>query len=59
MADNSEWCFVDVGDGYYQLRSRSSGMMIDVADEVTDDGGNIIQWPDNGEDNQQWRLEPL
>ena len=42
MADNSEWCFVDVGEGYYQIRSRSSGLVIDV-DNLGEEDGRFVE----------------
>ena len=39
--------------------SVHSGQLIDVAGLSTAPGGRVIQWPDNGGRNQQWRFEWL
>jgi galactan endo-1,6-beta-galactosidase len=36
--------------------NRNSGKVLDVSGRSTADGGNVIQWTDNGGSNQQWSL---
>jgi hypothetical protein len=43
-------------DGVYRLVNANGGELLDAADQGTAAGTPIIQWPDNGGDNQQWRL---
>lgn len=45
--------------GTYVLTATHSGQALDVADDSTADGANVVQWPYNGGANQQWRVEPL
>ena len=40
-----------------QLTSVASGKNVDVYGAFTSDGAPVIQWPDNGGRNQQWRFE--
>ena len=58
-SENLDWCLMDVGDGYYKIKSRSSGLVVDVNGRSMADGTNIIQWSDNGQPNQQWKLETV
>ncbi|WP_185966838.1 RICIN domain-containing protein [Clostridium sp. HBUAS56017] len=38
----------------YKLINRNSGKLLDVDNKSTADGGNVIQWADNGGNNQRW-----
>ncbi|AEW98041.1 Glycoside hydrolase family 59 [Streptantibioticus cattleyicolor NRRL 8057 = DSM 46488] len=42
--------------GTYRLVSRNSGQVLDAKGAGTADGTPVIQWPDNGGANQEWRL---
>jgi hypothetical protein len=44
---------------YYQLVSRNSGKVAEVASNSTADGGNVQQWTWNGGNNQQWSFVAL
>ncbi|MDG9703896.1 RICIN domain-containing protein [Streptomyces sp. DH37] len=35
---NQQWRFVDPGDGFYRLKTRQSGKLLDVAGASTTDG---------------------
>lgn len=39
---------------YYRLLNQNSGQALDVNAASTANGANIIQWPQNGGNNQQW-----
>ena len=54
--NNQQWQFVDSGGGYYRLKSRHSGKVLDVYNFSTADGGAIVQWTDHNGTNQQFRL---
>ena len=54
--NNQQWQFVDSGGGYYRIKSRHSGKVLDVSDFSTADGGAVVQWTDLNGTNQQWRL---
>ncbi|MFE9748053.1 family 43 glycosylhydrolase [Saccharothrix saharensis] len=49
-----QWQFVDSGGGYYRLKSRHSGKVLDFAD--TADRTGLTQWTDHNGTNQQFRL---
>jgi hypothetical protein len=51
-----QWQFVDSGGGYYRLRSRHSGKVIDIQDFSTAGGANVMQFSDLNGTNQQFRL---
>ncbi len=40
----------------YQVQNRKSGLLLDVNGGSTSTGATVIQWPDNGGTNQQWRI---
>ncbi|GHH43298.1 family 43 glycosylhydrolase [Lentzea cavernae] len=46
----------DSPDGHVRLISRASGKAVDVLDFSAANGAQMIQWPDTGGTNQQWRL---
>lgn len=41
----------------FKFVNQKSGKLIDVSGGSTADGGNIIQWRDNGGNNQRWQLQ--
>lgn len=41
---------------YYRFINTSSGDVMDVNQSPTISGANIIQWPQNGGNNQQWTI---
>ncbi|WP_315066744.1 RICIN domain-containing protein [uncultured Clostridium sp.] len=45
-----------VSDGTYKLINRNSGKALDVYNNSTADGADVIQWSDNGENNQKWAI---
>jgi poly(3-hydroxybutyrate) depolymerase len=51
---NQQFDFVDSGDGYYRIRARHSGMVLQVAGSGT--GADITQQPDSNATNQQWKV---
>ncbi|WP_231500079.1 RICIN domain-containing protein [Saccharothrix sp. NRRL B-16314] len=51
-----QWQFVDSGGGYYRLKSRLSGKVVDIAASSTANGANVVQWTDKNTANQQFRL---
>jgi hypothetical protein len=52
---SQQWKLDKVGD-HYKLTNRKSGKVLDVNDESTEEGTDIIQWDDKaeGNDNQRW-----
>ncbi|MGW5714960.1 RICIN domain-containing protein [Amycolatopsis sp. NPDC003865] len=51
---NQQFDFLDSGDGYYRVRARHSGLVLQVAGSGT--GADITQQPDSGAAAQQWRV---
>ncbi|MEV4148751.1 RICIN domain-containing protein [Amycolatopsis sp. NPDC049691] len=51
---NQQFDFLDSGDGYYRVRARHSGLVLQVAGSAT--GADITQQPDSGAAAQQWRV---
>lgn len=40
-----------------RLTNRNSGLVLDVYQQSTADGGDAVQWAWNGGDNQRWRVQ--
>ena len=47
---------VKAGD-YVKFVNRKSGKVLDVPNLSKEEGVDMIQWEDNGGENQQWKLE--
>lgn len=45
--------------GVYIIKSKNSDLVMDVYGGGIDQGVNIIQWPQHGRSNQQWKFESL
>ncbi|MBO3739199.1 RICIN domain-containing protein [Actinoplanes flavus] len=50
-----QWQFVDAGSGYYKIRSRHSGLFLELPNAT--DGTQLIQNTDNGTTRQQFTLK--
>lgn len=55
--DNQIFNFTYVGNGYYIIKSISSGKFLDVKGGNGEAGSSIIQCDYNGNDNQLWKLK--
>ncbi|OLF14765.1 glycosyl hydrolase family 95 catalytic domain-containing protein [Actinophytocola xanthii] len=51
---NQQFDFLDSGGGFYRVRARHSGLVLQVAGTGT--GADITQQPDTGATSQQWRV---
>ncbi|WP_370973483.1 RICIN domain-containing protein [Amycolatopsis sp. cg9] len=51
---NQQFDFLDSGDGYYRVRARHSGLVLQVAGSAS--GADISQQADSGAPAQQWRV---
>jgi beta-xylosidase len=51
---NQQFDFVDAGGGYYRIRARHSGLVLQIAGTGT--GADITQQPDTGATSQQWQV---
>ncbi len=54
----AQWALAGLGDGFYKVVNRESGLVLDVSASSTATGADVVQYQDNGGDNQQWRLVP-
>ncbi|PZG00301.1 pectate lyase family protein [Micromonospora deserti] len=54
-ATNQQFQFVDVGNGYYQLRSRHSGKVVTVPNAV--DGAQVVQTTASSDTKQHFTLK--
>ena len=52
---NQQFDFVDSGGGYYRIRSRNSGLVLQVASSSA--GADITQQPDSNATSQQWQVK--
>lgn len=50
-----QWQFVDAGSGWYKIRSRHSGLFLELPN--TNDGTQLVQNADNGTTRQQFTLK--
>jgi alpha-galactosidase len=41
----------------YTLAAQHSGKLLDVSNNATNDGADIVQWAANGQPNQRWRFQ--
>jgi endoglucanase len=51
---NQQWQLVDSGGGYYQLRARHSGKVVDVSSAA--DGADVVQRTSSSATSQQFRV---
>ncbi|WP_410645823.1 RICIN domain-containing protein [Amycolatopsis sp. lyj-346] len=56
-AANQQFDFLASTDGYYRIRARHSGLVLQVASSAS--GADITQQPDTGATTQQWRVTDL
>ena len=54
--DAQLWKFISAGSGYYYIQNKL-GYYLDVYNNQTADGTNVIVYSLNGGKNQQWKLE--
>jgi endo-1,4-beta-xylanase len=53
-ATNQQFDFLDSGGGYYRIRARHSGLVLQVAN--SNSGADISQQPDSNATSQQWQV---
>lgn len=56
---NQQWQLIPVLDAHstgdaWKIKNRNSGKLLEISGQSTSDGGQAIQWEDNGGYNQQW-----
>lgn len=47
---------VYTGDGYYNIKCTPTNFLVDVYNNETTNGTNVMQWTANGGNNQKWRF---
>lgn len=59
--ENQSWFLEYAGNGYFYIRSRWSGLYLEVSGASTANGANIQQWTfwSPNPNHQQWRLIPV
>lgn len=58
LGTNEQWMTEYAGDGYYYIRSRHSGLYLEVPNGSTTNNARIQQAAWNGEAKQRWRFIP-
>lgn len=56
-APRGQWNLIGQGNGVYKIVNRGSGLVLDVNQASTEPGGKVIQYADNGGENQLWTLK--
>lgn len=54
---NQQFYVRSLGNGYWTIQARHSGMLIDVSGQATSEGARVLQWPATSGYNQQWQLK--
>lgn len=58
-ANSQLWQFIDLHNGYFNIKNLYSGKSIDNANQQDGAGNQLIQWnTDQGNANQQWKITP-
>ena len=52
---SQQWVTEAMGSGYFRVKSRFSGLCMDVNAASTADGASVIQWACGTGTNQQWK----
>ncbi len=58
-ADSQKWSFESVGNGYYRIRSKATGLYLDVVNNKTANGTNVQVYKGNGAVAQQFKLNKI
>ena len=57
--DNQKWTFESVGNGYYRIKSKATGLYLDVVGNSTGNGTNVQVYKGNGSVAQQFKLNKI
>ena len=57
--DNQKWSFEIAGDGYYKIRSKLTGLYLDVYGNGTGNGTNVGVYEENDSTAQMFRLNTI
>ena len=57
-SNTQKWIITTDNEGYQTIKNASDGTVLDVMNEQTDAGANIIHWgeKETGSDNQKWQV---
>lgn len=58
-ADNQKWSFESLGNGYYRIRAKTTGLYLDVVGNGTANGTNVQVYKGNGSVAQQFKLNKI
>lgn len=59
-ADDQLWHLDPLGgddEGFFRIRNRASGLVLDVSGSSKEKGGKVILWTPHAGHNQQWRVQ--
>jgi len=51
------WGLIGVGDGWYKIVDRTTGKVLDVPHSSAESDVPLMEYEDNGGENQLWKLE--
>lgn len=57
--DNQKWFFESIGNGYYKIQSKSTGLYLDVNNNKTANGTNVQVYKGNTSLGQQFKLNKI
>ena len=57
--DNQKWIFESIGNGCYKIKSKSTGLYLDVSGNKTANGTNVQVYKGNSSTAQQFKLSKI
>lgn len=58
MTGGDDWCFINAGDGYYEIKNTKSGYALDIYKVRTDPQTKAVIWEwGDGQANRKFRLD--
>lgn len=52
----ANWEITQLMDGYVQMKMQGTNLLMDLAGNNTNNGGEVIVWGNNNGENQKWKL---
>ena len=56
---NQVWSVTSTGAGNYTIGNQNSGLVVDISGASTVNGGQALQYANNGGNNQRWTFTSL
>lgn len=53
-----QWDLIPAGNGWFKIKNVKSGLMLGVSYGSVDNNQPLLQWNNNGQPDQLWRLQP-